>query len=185
MIVLPNRNSATNVEIVAALRAARDLTTEEKAIFKKEISGERYAGKTDAEIMALLCLPYTVPNPEPQGRISLPSIPASAIRRFVSGGLARVKSDPTLSAKWIPQLPILFGLLTDPVDLSDPDPTLHGSLQDAIADGIFSANDWSDLTTVPDETWQAEWEHDPPASALLDLRWVILDLADVAAIKAA
>lgn len=175
MIILPSRDVVSISEIVEAMQHARVLTPEEAKLLRIEIDSDPehrgYAKQDDASLLALLCLPFATPNPQAQGRVPKPVL-AGTLR----SALALEKNS---------NLDVLLSVVAPDLNLTDAGivDKIGGSIGVGSKEGLVTEEEWAALTTDPDPTWEAEWQMDPRASSVLDVRYVLLDLDDVKAIR--
>lgn len=192
MFVLANKDTASDSEIVSALTASRSLTADEIKLLKTEIDsdpeGRKYSGAKDSDLITLLCTQYQKLNPEPQGRVPKQSVLGDWIKGFLFQKLTALQAkDQAVFGKWAQQVGFLATFITQEVLISDAayKDSIGGYVAQAIGDGVFTQQEWEALTTDPDPNWQAIFTLDARASSVLNLRFVYLDLADIAAIRSA
>lgn len=140
---------------------------DQKAALAEEISNDPtergYAGKTPAEILALLCQPYGVPNSEEQGVLPKVSMTQAEVRTLhtrlsaalTARAIANVETPPAL-VRCIDQT-LWSACNLDSLSLTDP--ATVGMLGYLVAAGALTQAEADAITSIPDPSYQATIYH--------------------------
>lgn len=167
------------------LASAAPLTEQQIALVAAEYAndpaGRGYAGKTPAEVLDLMNLPYTIPNGTPRPLVSRGVLDREGFKVFRSAILGAWAGNQGPGKEALRDLvTVALPSLSDFVNVNLADPQVTGALAALKAGGIVNDAFIDAYTKVPDPAWQATIAQPSRASVLLG-NGATLELSDLAA----
>lgn len=188
MFQLAQNTSLQAADVLLALRQSRALTINETATLRNEVAadptGRGYAGMDDATRLVTLCSPYVVDNPTPQPLLARILFPGADLKEFILQVLLTSGANPHY-AEWAAKLTAIGPYISETVNMGNEQwaAMINGVAGAAIVDGLFTQEQWDTVIKEPDPVWQSHITEPARADVVLGLNGVVLELADVAALR--